>query len=633
MQKIFSPEKLSVTIISLLSFACFYIWMTFHASVVFIQFTNWEIIKVSLAFLILLLIMVALFLPDIYRQKIHLSPVNIIIAGIVLLLLIMFANSPSSQFFNYFRTFPLLEAELGLGWFKDSAFHASIIQSFKNFGFPSTGQHGTPVLGYHVLSHFVDSLIVRITGVDIWKSYGLFYHFKGFLLISSILLFITFVTFRFKAYVFFISLPIFPPVVIGTWHAIGSHGLWFTSILVILTAPILFGILNRKSALSNRNYLFLFILIVLVSLGKISSGFMYGLFVGLFLFFRNFKDYRVYVLGSGWILFFLLYRHFMAPLPLPRNSTTLEILSLSEIARFLLLQVDNIRISTLLHTYILIALLFGLGWLSGNKHTIKTAFAASGAVFLFSIVKNLQPGFSPADIWYFLYGLFSVIVLFCYQTLVRDITSCSDRKDRGVISLGKWYINVFVVILAVVSTSQFPLAGFNLFNISPNNIIKPLQNLNTGNFRYINRHEKLEKSLSFKRLMLGKVHLDPEKFDRPLLELKESLESLLKNKGLEKNQVFLYIPKEIFKNNFHQFEGWKWARGMLVYAVTGIPLVHGLHSLRDDYGHKDYDSNALWVTRKDFDADKACSVGKKDIIIVNELSPPKFTFIECTSTN
>ena len=72
----------------------------------------------------------------------------------------------------------------------------------------------------------------------------------------------------------------------------------------------------------------------------------------------------------------------------------------------------------------------------------------------------------------------------------------------------------------------------------------------------------------------------------------------------------------------------KWARGMLVYAVTGVPLVHGLESLRRTYGYADYDESALWVSKDRFDITSACQF-EKNIIIVESFAEPNFTVVSC----
>ena len=52
---------------------------------------------------------------------------------------------------------------------------------------------GTPILVYHILSHYIDALILLISGLEPWDSYGLFFHFKIVLFLSSILFFIGFI--------------------------------------------------------------------------------------------------------------------------------------------------------------------------------------------------------------------------------------------------------------------------------------------------------------------------------------------------------------------------------------------------------------------------------------------------------
>jgi hypothetical protein len=69
--------------------------------------------------------------------------------------------------------------------------------------------------------------------------------------------------------------------------------------------------------------------------------------------------------------------------------------------------------------------------------------------------------------------------------------------------------------------------------------------------------------------------------------------------------------------------------GLLITAVTGMPLIHGLEELKFSYGYNDYDKNALWLEREKLDSGNACSFGKA-IIVVEKLSPSKLTLHRCS---
>lgn len=107
-----------------------------------------------------------------------------------------------------------------------------------------------------MLSHYVDAAIIILTGLDPWDSYGLLYSYKEFLLISALVMIVAFASQGIGVRFFAFSLLFFIPVAIGTWHAIGSHGLWFTSLINILFMPMVFRVLFKDATPTIRDYIY-----------------------------------------------------------------------------------------------------------------------------------------------------------------------------------------------------------------------------------------------------------------------------------------------------------------------------------------------------------------------------------------
>lgn len=170
--------RISLPTVTLLSIFLFYTIVVFYAFEIFYQFTFLEIISTSIVFLILLICTYSLFCRGFITQKLDITLINIFVSILVVLFLIDLGSSFIHPCLDYARTYPLLETELGLNYHRDTVFHVSIIQSILNFGYASTAQHGTPVLNYHVLSHYIDALIIFLTKVDPYDSYGMFFTLK-----------------------------------------------------------------------------------------------------------------------------------------------------------------------------------------------------------------------------------------------------------------------------------------------------------------------------------------------------------------------------------------------------------------------------------------------------------------------
>jgi hypothetical protein len=576
---------------------------------------------VSLVFLLIFLILLAVFMPVFLTEVPRLTILNMFLALIVAGFLMAILNSPNVQFFDYFRTFPLLEAELGLGWNSDSAFHATIIHSFNLFGFPSIGQHDTPLLVYHVLSHFVDAVVVKVTGIDVWQSYGLFYFFKSLLLLSAILFFIASVTLNKKLYIFLLSLVFLTPVVVATWHAIGSHGLWFTSLLVILSAPLVYKVISKNNPLRTVDYFILFSLFVAVSLGKVSSGFMYAALVGFLLLITHYKDARVYVFGIALLVFFVMFSSFITG-----SGSAFVVPGILDLWGFIALK-QNPSFGQLGQIYLLILIIGITAWLFKSLVAIRLLAASVLSVLTLAVIVAMQPNFSGSDVWYFTFGLSSVLMMLAYQLIVAALGAYKFRYFEGMIYIDYPIIKCTLIVMLLAATSKFNSTGYSFFNAGFESTKNVLKNVSSQQFRQLNGYDNELKVDIFKQIA-DRKYINFNKYSRPLSEFKAGLQEFMRANRLSARNTLVYMPREIFESSMARFGGAEWARGMLLYAVTGVPLLHGIESLRATYGYSDYDGESLWVERKDFDVNVACQ-SEKNIVIVESFTDKVFNLVAC----
>lgn len=402
---IFNKNNFSVSSIALISISLFYLAITFYSILVFNQFSIYEILSVSFMFFLLFIIFVAVFERNFLKEKIILNSYNIAASIFVLILLILFAVR-ALIFIDYYRTFPLLEVELGLGWHPDSAFHAAIIQSIINFGYPSLGQDGVPITFYHALSHYFDALIIYLTGIEVYDSYGLFYYFKVFLSLSTAIIFLNRIIKNNNPILFIVLLCLFIPMITGTWSIVGSHALWLTCILVIFSSQKVFSVLIKNKN-SLKDFLFVFFLVLIISLGKVSVGFVYATFIGFILLLRRPRDYRVYLIGMGWILFFLFFQKLMAP---SKSSIVFMQLSFDAIIEYLT-SPSKLSYGMLYLIYGSLSGLF-LMVLFRIKHNFIILIAAVLSLFVVFIVIHTNPNMVAADIFYFEFSLSFILIIF-----------------------------------------------------------------------------------------------------------------------------------------------------------------------------------------------------------------------------
>jgi len=611
-KSIFSEDKFSIGSVVIFSITLFYILVTFYALSVFVQFDYIEVISVSLVFLILLILMATVFLGSFFRQPLKFSIYNIFIAILSLVIMLFLLNSISSTFFPYYHLFPLLETELGLGWHQDTAFHTSLIQNILNFGYPSIGQHGTPITVYHVLSHYMDALILAITGLEPYDSYTLLFYFKGFLLLSSITIFIAYVFKEFSGYMFIIFLFLFAPIIISTWHGVASHSLWFTTILLIFSFPKVFNIIQLEE-IKIKHFLFLFLLIIFISIGKISTGFMYASFVGFLLLIKRAKDIFVYILGLAWVGFFLLYTSWMT-----RNTESISRVDFSWL-NFDTIYTYLTNTNALYYerqTSLVASIVFfaTFTYIFRNKQNFYLLLTTIISFILLIFIAKLSSELNSSHIGYFYYGFSSIVILFMIHSLQYTIKLYPIKDFTKLTKLNKQLLLMGLLFSTLYLSSFYIQPNFKLESEFLNRDIAVMPN-----------KDKKAKT----KVIFLKEYLD-KKEARPLKVFRAELYTFMKLQKVTKNKVSLYIQKEIFEQISIKFKGSPWANGMLIYAITGVPLVNGIKELQQNYGYAEYNEDSLWIEKNKFNPEKACDSISSDYIIITEnLFEPKFDLYRC----
>ena len=569
-------NNISSNSVGVLSFGFFYIWMMIKASLIFIQFSSFEIVLTSIIFLGIFLAILKLFRSDFYIENINLSIENVIMSAVVVLTLILFADLIMVHWMKpgyYYPFFPLMDTELGMKWDRDTVFHCATIQSILNFGYPSVGLHDTPLMVYHVLSHYIDAFVVLLTGLEVFDSYGLFFYFKTVLLLSSILAIVTYMSKKSNVFIFLTSLLVSLLLIVGSnGIAIGSHGLWFTSIIVILSFYKVFTIITKEEYRS-KNFLIIFIFIIFISFGKISTGFMYAVFIGFVLWLRFPKNMYVYITGVLWVLFFYLFQMYMIA-----NNTELNLTVeiLTKTYQYLLNPSTQ-----MIAIFIYIGIIFIQTILMGKDKNFKIIMSMLISLIILAVVIQLNPQMTSSDIYYFEYGYGSILVLVIIYNLFK-------------LSMFRYFLILFLLMC------------LNGFLILPDNM-----------FDRPNKYYADEKY---------KNKLDSY---RELYSFRDELMNYMKSNELNKNNTLLYVPKDIYINELSQFKG-RGRTGFLVYALTGVPLLYGVSYLALNYGYADYTQNSLWLYKKDFVRDKACMLSnEKNIIMVQSVLNKKFLLIKC----
>ena len=611
-----AKEKLDFPTILIQSISAYYLWMTLSAIFVFQQFNIFEILSVSVVFLCLFILLVGVFFSNFFKFSFIFTIQNVGLSFILFLLMMIVTNFSYLGVSSFFRIFTLLNTELGLGWSEDSVYHVSIIQSILHGGYPSIGQRDRIFLFYPVLSHYIDAFLLYITHLQPYDSYALFYHFHKFILYSTITTFIIFTFKNFKPYIFLFVFAISVPI-IGEEHIVGSHSLWFTSVFLILTLPVIFNLLSKEKRNTFTDFLLIFIVIVILSFGKISTGFLYGIFVGFYLFIKQPKNKLVYIFGFSLIIFFLGYNNLMHGYS-GTGQYGIDFTKLRYNVYYTWPEIKRLIISILIS----ISLFAVISVIFRNKRNFYFLFATILSFLTILFITSINLAFNSSDIWYFLFGVHSIFFLFLLQNI--SINMLKYKVHYSALSL----INKNIILLTTI-ISTFYIS--TLYVKAPIGTIWYPRSQTNEKFVKTNKHLNQTDKFSYKyKIQHPLDSYQPKNTKQALKLFRKKLYDFMHKYTTTKDNTVLYISKEIFIKDMEQFNGYSWARGMLIYAITGVPLVYGIEKLRTAYGYPDYDKSDLWKNKSDFVKEDVCKIiSARYIIYVVNFNNPKFLLYNC----
>lgn len=634
---VFSQGEFSVTGTSTMALLLVNVLSALYALHIFVQFSPFQVLTVFLAFLAILLGLCSLFLKGTRFLPTEINLRNTLAATLVTFFLVMiYSSQGETPMGTYVRTFPLLEAQLGLGWHQDTVFHVSLIQSILNFGYPSIAQHGHPLTAYHVLSHYVDAFILLVTGVDPFESYGLLAHFKVVLFLSAALLTLAHLCRRHGLMIYLLSIILFLPVLIGTWHIVLSHGLWVPSLLLLASTPFVVSTLYRLEKPNRGELVALFALIVLLSLGKISTGFMFACFVGLWVFIKNPFSLGTMVLGACVLGFFYTYGAlFIAAVNNIPVQMDFSSLGLSDFYAYMtaadIVKGGRQTPSQAGQLLLLITLLVALLVMRFDRRIWQILLASVLSLPVLWLITETNPTFSISDVWYFQYGLSSTLVLVGFAVVLENKAALADTLAMHSDPVLKRVVYVLGLAVIVLFSSNFKMTSYNLFSSGLSSTSSGFSYIETNAFSQINtktppaNHNKLfgpyaEKTQSIRALYQNKS----------LPDFKSYLNELLAKKDLARSQVALFIPDAIYSTDIARFSGAPWGNGMLMYAVLGVPLVNGVVNISSGYGFSNYSQAALRKEIEGFSLEEGCvQAGAKEILMVSSFSPPAIESRPC----
>ena len=626
------------------------IWAWVFFGVIVLGFTiifyaNVSVVDIVLSFVAYQLVFALLLWCFIFECKIKLpkfSPRIFISALILTFFAIYGLSSYTESLSGYFISiFPLARLDYGPKWYYlDSAYHVALVRSIADNGYPSISLHGTPLTAYHVLTHYLDAIVAKITSFDVFDSYPMVITIKSYLYISAVLIFFAKIVERYGLISVVLIIGLGLPVALNTWHAVMSHGIWLPTLILTFAMPFLIQIMYKQQEMPSWPQIFALVaLSIVVGLGKVSSGFLLACLVGCWLMAKSFFSsklktsiLKVIAFGSLTILFFFVY----GQLFIGQGSDAV-------------FSTDGLDVYKLLKFYSgepahgpfggatmgpYVAAFLGLfamhSMIFRKPATFQLSSATAGTMLVTWVVTTIHKGLSPFDVWYFVYGLY-VPLVFIGSAVITDIfislrAEWLTSAPRRVVAVLMGVSTVFFV--AHLNTSKYTL--FNLTESVPkladvtSRLLKPINTLLPPDHQLslldsrVTKREKLS-SLSGSITIFG-----------------NNLKQRLQEEGVSTQDSALFLSREIFDNELASLlskhnSGLR-SYGILIYALWGVPLVHGAPKLYSGFGLATYTNFGKIINRDQFDLDYACKVsGAKVVWDVISLSPPKINPNNCSN--
>ncbi|MRG53970.1 hypothetical protein GF108_00020 [Phyllobacterium sp. SYP-B3895] len=595
-------------------------------------YANVSVAQITTIFMLYQLAFALLIWVLIFECKLYLPTFSNWIPLSVLFLTLMavynFASYVGSPVDDLISIFPLERLDYGSSWFfPDTAYNIAILKSIVSVGYPSISLHGTPLTAYHVLTHYLDALIARLTGVDIFESYPMVITIKGSLYISAVLICFAKLVERYGLVTLLCAVGLGLPVALNTWNPVRSHALWLPSLILTLAMPFVIDSLYKRELPTWPQIFGLSSLCVVVGLGKVSSGFMLACLIGCWLAVKAPFARKTVVFGSVVLLFFYVYGQlFIGEEHQIGDRFSTDGLEVWKLLAFYAGEstvqipfwgaVFAPNVAILFGLYVLFAMMFR------KPAAVQLAAATGGAMLFLWVVTTVHKGLSPWDVGFFIYGLYFPLV-FIGVVVIADLFVSFRRESTSPVM--RRAVTMLMITSTLFFVDRLYTSAYTLFNLPlslPKIMDAPTRMLAPINAVLPPDHQlRFLDSRATKRAKLSSL-------EGPLAVFGQSLQQQMLERGVSARESALFIPQEIFDNELAPrlaaHGGWQYAHGFLAYALWGVPLVNGAPEVSSRYGLATYAKTGKIIRREEFDLKAACAVsGAKVIWEVDRLSPPQ----------
>jgi len=462
----------------------------------------------------------------------------------------------------------------------DSVFNAAMLQSLMAGRGTSTGLHGDVPVPYHFLSYLFDIPPLLATGLSPFEASSLLSGFRATLLVNVVIIGVLFAVRRINVPSFVVLALAGLPVIFGDWKFVSSHSFLGATLITFSFLPLLYR-WTKMRELRWDSLVLASILILSVSLAKFPFGFVLAAFIGFFWLLRFPRQLKLYVVGIFWVIALLLiYRELSSA-----GTFSPSNFGIDRVIAFLHPGIHETYIGGLpgnhdghlMVVYSAILVQIALGFIYQSRRHFQIAGAGLMGILAVALITQVfAASLYPSGVRWFVMGVSVPVTVLA----IIDLLALS-AKPRGELQ-GKSFIPRKMLFPALTLSAVFlthfgPLTAVNLFT-----------EVEQGGPIYAGVSKNVT-SLARSVGATGESY-----YGAKVAEYADSMRSFAAEQDPQKT-LYQHISITEYEGFLSNLSGPSWARGMLLYAMTGVPLVNGVedNSLQS-FGMSVYPDQARW---------------------------------------
>lgn len=517
---------------------------------------------------------------------------DIFLISVISIVLALIAISGMARGYgNLWIDYKILNAALHI----DTLFHVACANMINNYHTISTGLHGLPFIGNHVLSHFLYGNISNVLNVFTYQVYGYttFIAFVPLLFLSAMSFAEELVPSK-SSFGFYISFLLLISIFIGflgrdtfvTYGLLGDS--YFISESYLISLIMLYAFLSYLLCAKNKpSFILSLLFLIVLSASKISVGFM-GLILLLICELFGGGDLKK-LSGTEKSIQVLIITFKRKICSMSSVKTAIYILLFFSYAAYFLFFTGSLNNDQLTFEFLYFAKLH-------LNQAVNEQFGGVGSLIVFFLT-------------HYFFVLLSIVLVIMYYFFDRN--SFDRLKMTFLFLIVVTFVGFLPLCLSDISARYFSnISMFFAISIilSCKNYIS--KEAFTSNLRGIavvttvmvlfGMYGSLNYGRAYLIKVIGKLEKQKERITRPSKSITpyiRQLKSISGNDGLKK--FLVYIPKQE-ADFWSDSDGTSIRNAFTIPAISGRPALFGLpHAKRRGYGYESYSKTLFNEARSD----------------------------------